>query len=937
MRNVFLLLFFVVPLLYAPLFAQTRSIQAFNDDWKFIRTDVSDGSLISCNDALWAYVTIPHTWNNLDGQDGGNNYYRGIGWYRKHVSVSQTGKRIFIKFNAANMQTDVYINNTLAGTHTGGYGAFIFEITHLVHSGDNVIAVKVNNAAYISAAPLDADFTFYGGLTQTIELLSLNPVHIDPLDHATSGVYITQHTTSAAKTDIDIKALVKNDQATTAKVTAIYTVSDTSGTTVATAISTGNIIAGTRSVMKGTITIANPVLWNGLSNPYLYKVTTEIRVEGIVTDVVTESLGVRFYTVDVNTGFYLNGSSYRLHGVAHHEDRLDKGRAMSDGDRKEDLELLKELGCNYLRLSHYQHGQYTYDYCDLVGIVLWTEIPLIDNIDPNNSPAFNENAKQQLTELILQNYNHPSVIVWGLSNEITYKNNYTPYPGPLVKELHQLAKQLDSTRLTASAAMFSDEPLNFYSDIYSCNQYNGWYYNELSAFGTWADEQHRTSKSAFGVSEYGAGANTTHHELLPSKKPLHYGIWHPEEYQATFHEAHWQQLVTRPYLWSTSVWVAFDFSSDGRNEGLQAGINDKGLVTRDRKIKKDAYYYYKANWSSQPFVYITSRRFFIHYTAALTAKVYSNCDSVSLTVNTVSLPMKKSTNKIFIWDKVKLFRGKNLVIATGYKNNIVYYDTIYWQYDKEYTISPSKAAIQINFERSNTETPAGFLKDDGSVYGDRGNGYSYGWDANVSAVASERGSGESTQMDTFIPMQYKLNKVVQYNYWKIALPNGYYKVSIAAGDPSYFDSYHAITAEGKVIVANDPVYPPDKTHSYGTDTVLVDDGMLTIEPAPQAGAYNTKINFIYIQPVKGMSARKKIPANESIVITLNSKGDEAIINGIKTNAEIRISDASGNLIKSFSNVLSDPFIIPVTSFPKGVYTIEIKESATNTFKELILP
>ncbi|MBC7451462.1 MAG: T9SS type A sorting domain-containing protein [Cytophagales bacterium] len=919
---------------FMPLFAQNRTVVQFNDSWKFLKSDAVGAQGPTFNDVSWENVTTPHSWNGVDGQDGGNNYYRGIGWYRKHFTLAQTGKRVYVKFDASNMTTDVYVNNVQVGTHTGGYSAFIFDITSQVTAGDNVIAVKVNNAATIIAAPLDADFTFFGGLNKSVELLYLNAVHIDPTDFASPGVYITQTTTSSDKSDLSIKTLVKNDQASAATVTVTSTILNAAGATVTTATSSGTVGAGVQVPMTGTATIINPTLWNGLTNPYLYKVKTEISVAGTVVDVVTQPLGIRYYSVDVNNGFFLNGVSYRLHGVAHHEDYPDKGRALSDLDRKTDLDMLKDMGCNYLRLSHYQHGQYTYNYLDSVGIVAWTEIPLIDNIDPANSTAFSDNAKQQLTELIKQNYNHPCVIVWSLSNEITYKNNKTPYPGPLVQSLNDLAKQLDPNRLTASAAMFSNESLNFFSDIYSCNQYNGWYYNTYNDVGPWADTQHSTySAKAFGISEYGAGANVKQHEPLNPlvAEPLNYGPWHPEEYQALFHEAHWQQIKARPYLWSTSVWVAFDFASDGRNEGLQPGINDKGLITRDRKTKKDAYYYYKANWSTTPFVYLTGRRFDIRYDSVVIAKAYSNCDSVIIKLNNVALAVNKSTTTIFSWTGLNLKRGKNMVTAVGYKKGQLTYDTIYWTFNGPFTINPPAAAIQINFEVTATVTPAGYLKDAGNIYGARGNGQTYGWDKDVTANARERNSTEPKLFDTFMQMQY----LKGYNFWEIALPTGYYKVSIAAGDPNFFDSYNAISAEGKLIVA-DAVYSA-KRHAYGSDTVLVSDGKLTIRPATGSGATNTKIDYIHIQQVNGMSTGINTAVNEGINLYPNPASSDFNITGLRTKANVRVMDIVGNQIKLYSNVpAGETFNIPVEMLRKGTYIIEITEEATKTYSKIIV-
>ena len=733
---------------------------------------------------------------------------------------------------------------------------------------------------------------------------------------------------SSAKADIYLKAEVKNDQNAAANVTVNYLISNAAGNVIQTLTTSASLPAGAQASYTSSTTINNPTLWNGLSNPYLYSVKTQVKVGGIVIDEVIQPLGIRYYSVDANNGFFLNGTSCRLHGVAHHEDRLDKGRAISDANRKQDLDILKELGCNYIRLSHYQHGQYTYNYCDSTGIVVWTEIPLIDRVDA--SQTFSDNAKLQLKELMYQNYNHPSVIVWGLSNEITYKSG--PDPAPLVQQLNTLAHQIDSTRLTASAAMSSNAALNFYSDIYSCNVYNGWYYNTYNDFGAWATTQHNAHPgNSVGVSEYGAGANINQHEPLNPVEPLNYGPWHPEEYQALFHEAHWQQILARPFLWSTSVWVGFDFASDGRKEGMQPGINDKGLVTRDRLTKKDAFYYYKANWSTVPFGYITSRRFTLRYDSVLTAKVYSNCDSVKMKVGKNQLATKTSNDHIYSWTNVTLARGINMVSIIAYKNGVPHYDTCYWQFNGPYTINIAPAAIQVNFEMTATTTPSGYLKDAGNIYGNRNNGYSYGWNQAITANARERKVESPKTFDTFMHMQ--LNN--GYNFWEIALPEGYYKVSIAAGDPTSFDSFNAISAEGKLIV-KDAVYS-SKRHVYGSDTVYVSDGKLTIKPETVSGASNAKIDFIHIDPVS-MTEVIEINAHEknSLIIFPNPATSEVNIYSIKEQVNIRLIDVTGKEVKAFSNIQSATFTISTEELGEGIYFLEVNGNTSRFVTKVVV-
>lgn len=927
-KNGILLLLFFLTGITGNMFSQTRIIEDFNANWKFCNCDAAGTQSPSFNDASWGSVTTPHTWNNLDGQDGGNNYYKGIGWYRKHFTISplNSGKKVFIKINGANMRSEVYINGNAAGIHTGGYSAFTFDITSLVNGSDNVVAVKVSNSDTIKAAPLEADFTFFGGIHKTVELIYTDPIHITPLDFGGPGLYITQDNVSATYADLYFKALVKNDNVSASAITVTYQVLDASATIIKTVNVSNTLASGAEAEFEGSTSLVNPHLWNGIADPYLYSVKAQVFVSGNMVDEVIQPLGIRFFHADVNNGFYLNGVSYRLHGVAHHEDYPDKGRAISDADRKQDLDILKELGCNYIRLSHYQHGQYAYDYCDSNGIVTWTEIPLIDRIDA--SVAFYDNTKQQLKELIRQNYNHPSVIVWGLSNEITYKVG--PDPSALVQQLSILAKQEDSTRLTASAAMHGTRDLNFYSDIYSCNQYNGWYYNTYNDFGAWANTQHTTYPTkSFGVSEYGAGANVLQHEPLNPTAPLNYGPWHPEEYQALFHEAHWQQMLTRPYLWSTSVWVAFDFSSDGRNEGLQPGINDKGLVTRDRAVKKDAFYFYKANWTTEPFVYLTSRRFSLRYDSVVTVKTYSNCDSVKIKINNTQLATKLNTTTILTWTGAQLVRGVNMITSIGYKNGSPYYDTCYWTFNGPYKIVVPPANIQVNFEAAATVTPAGYMKDAGNIFGDRGNGYSYGWSSNVNTWGRERNLESPKTFDTFMHMQYQNG----FAFWEIEVPNGSYKVNIVAGDAGFFDSFNAISAEGKLII-KEPVYGA-KRHAYGTDTVQVTDGRLSIRPATGSGATNTKINFIHIEALTTTGIEEKTET-AMIHIYPNPAVSMFTISSLKEASTIRITDMTGKEIVSYSDVKAGAATISTSELNKGIYILNIEGATTNYSGKLVI-
>lgn len=809
---------------------QTRQIMQIETSWKFKLDDNPDYALKNYNDELWSIISLPHTWNNLDGQDGGDNYYRGIAWYRKLIKFEDiNGKNIFLKFNSVNLKADVFVNDSLVGQHIGGYSAFIFDITRFVKEGiNNLIAVRVNNSSELKFAPLSGDFTFFGGITRSVELWLTNKVIVSPMDHASSGIYITPRNITSANANIHISAFLANYSESDVLITENYTIRDTSGIIVGSLVSSSSLLPEQELMVNRDIQLNHPVLWQGLDNPYLYTLETVLKINGNEIDRLDQKFGIRNITVDKDSGIYLNGKRYPLRGVAFHEDRKDKGRAISDNDRKEDLTILKETGLTFLRLAHYQHGQYTYNYCDSTGLIIWTEIPLVNEIDLSSD--FASNAKEQLKELIKQNYNHPCIGFWGLFNE-TYNNS--PDETPLVTELNQLAKTLDSIRFTSGAAN-RDNTVNEVPDLISWNLYYGWYYGVLNNITNTLNNGYLFNPNRIsGLSEYGAGASIFDHEINPVQ-PKTNSHYHPEEYQNLFHEEYWKAINKSPFLWESSVWVGFDFASDSKSEGYRDGINDKGLVTRDRKVKKDAYFFYKANWSSEPVVYITSRRYIDRTDSITEIKIYSNNDSVELRVNSISYGYKQSQDHIFTWNDIILNEGNNLVRAIGKKNDIYTYDSCDWNYNPLNIYKD----IKINFGTSNTNTPAGFKADYGAIYENKNNGLIYGWNENNSAYARERNIATDKKYDSFIHLQQGGKEY----YWEIQLENGKYLVEATCGDPAYFDSYHKLLAENTLLI--DGQTSELSPWLTAMDTVEVNDGKLTIKAAD--GAVNTKINFIKI-------------------------------------------------------------------------------------------
>jgi beta-galactosidase len=652
-----------------------------NTGWKFNKGDVAGAEQAGFNDAAWSSVSTPHTWNAADGSDGGSNYYRGIGWYRRHYTVpsAYAGKQLYLQFAGANQVADVWVNGTYLGKHSGGYARFRFNATAAFHVGqDNVIAVKVNNADNNDIAPQSADYSFDGGIYRNVSFWAVDPVQIRMLDYAGPGVYLRQRSVTAASATVDVTTKLFNNNGAALNVSVRTVVTDAAGNVVADqTASAGSVAAHAGKDVVQSVTIANPHRWDGLADPYQYNANVELRdtATGRVTDVVTEPLGLRSFAIDPGAGFSLNGHHLDLHGVNLHQDRAGAGWAVNDAQHTQDFDLIKEIGATAVRLAHYQHDQKDYNLADAAGLVAWAEIPLVN--DTTASSAFTANAEQQLRELIRQNYNHPSIVFWSIGNEQRQDNAAT---NALLTDLAGIVNAEDPDRLStyASCCVSDTGAVPTHAETTGYNKYYGWYTGSVSGLGPNLDSLHAALPARpIAVSEYGAGANVTQHELNPAQ-PSAGGQWHPEEYQAYLHEQSWKQLQARPYVWGKFVWNMFDFASDGRNEGAQPGINDKGLVTRDRAIRKDAFYWYKANWSSAPTLYITSRRWTQRTTATTDVKVYSNASTVTVTLNGTALGAKSSTDHIFTWTGVTLRSGTNTVTATAVINGTTVTDTVTW-------------------------------------------------------------------------------------------------------------------------------------------------------------------------------------------------------------------------------------------------------------------
>lgn len=600
-----------------------RQIINLNRKWAFTKMAQEAPQTMPSN---WDFVNLPHTWNGIDGQDGDNDYYRGKCFYVKTLNKSDfpEADKYYLEFKGANSIAEVFIDGEKLARHEGGYSTWRVDITK--HLKENtLVTVSVDNSDGVPVYPQMADFTFYGGLYRDVNLIAVSNSHFDLDFYGAAGIKVTP-TVDSGKGTVEIETFLTNAKDGQR---VRYIIKDAKG----------NVVSELIGDTKVTISVDNPHLWNGRKNPYLYFVQAELIENGRVLDNVSTRFGFRTFEIDPDKGFILNGEKYPLRGVSRHQDRWGVGNALTKEHHQEDIELIMELGATTIRLAHYQHDQYFYDLCDEKGLVIWAEIPYISK----HMPEAKENTISQMKELIAQNYNHPSIVVWGLSNEITM-NGYDEDLIENHKILNDLCHDWDKTRLTTMACVSMcdiNDPYVQIPDTVSYNHYFGWYGGDTSMNGPWLDNFHRQFPNIpIGMSEYGCEALDWH-----TSKPTQGD--YTEEYQAYYHEELIKQLFTREYLWATHVWNMFDFGADARNEGGENGQNHKGLVTFDRKYKKDSFYAYKAWLSDEKFVHICGKRYVDRTEDVTKVTVYSNLDEVELFANGVSLGKQKSDVHFF--------------------------------------------------------------------------------------------------------------------------------------------------------------------------------------------------------------------------------------------------------------------------------------------------
>lgn len=623
---------------------------------------------------VFCTVALPHTWNAQDGQDGGNDYWRGTGHYEIDLPAPTTGMRQYIEIQGANHMAFVSCNGKPLGQHEGGFSTFRFEITDTMQKENNLLQVDVSNAAS-HIYPQDADFTFFGGLYRNVCFIEVPDAHFDLMKDGSDGVFVSAFASGAARVDlfpVNAENCYVQLELVDQENNLVFT--QTQPATAHTIFETA---------------IKNAHLWQATEDPYCYTARATLMKEGVLLDQVCVTYGYRSFRVDAERGFFLNGKHTPLRGVCRHQDRYDKGWAISREDHEEDARLIRQIGANTVRLAHYQHDAYFYQLCDKLGFAVWAEVPFISALIPGEKA--HANILSQMKELIAQCYNHPSIVVWGIGNEITIRGNSEEIYRNLC-DLNALAKAMDPHRLTTIAHLTrlpATDPQVQITDIQSYNHYQGWYTATVQDCGPVLDDFRKVNPNrALGLSEYGADCVPTWHSAFPFNHD------YTEEYACYYHHEMLKTITERPYLWATHAWNMFDFAVDSRNEGGISGRNNKGLITYDRKTKKDTFYLYQAYWTSQPMVHIAGRRFSNRAPGERDITVYTNCEEVTLSLNGAIIGSAKVTDHAAVFSDVALADGENTLTAIA--GNIS--DTIsLWgvaQHDGSYDLPDLANAIQ---------------------------------------------------------------------------------------------------------------------------------------------------------------------------------------------------------------------------------------------------
>lgn len=677
--------------------AYGRDSQPFNDGWLFRKAEDLPKTL----NEDWLPVKIPHTWNAEDMQVKKNTFYAGEAYYRKTYTpdLSLGDKRVFLRFEGVAAVAEVYINGVFAGNHKGGYSAFVIEMTKLLRYGqENEILVKVDNNSRPDVIPVNHTlFGVYGGIYRPVELIVTEKLNITVTDYASPGIYISQKNVSDKSAGISVKIKLENKNHDTKNVRLLTTIYEMDGKVKSKQEMPVTVLPQGRQFFVQEFALKSPHLWQGLEDPYLYKVVIQLVSDNKVIDEVIQPLGLRHFELKAGDGMYLNGKKVPMYGVCRHQDWWGTGSALTNEQHDTDLAIIKEIGATTIRFAHYQQAERIYAKCDSIGFIVWAEIPFVNRVSTRESG----NARQQLTELIRQNYNHPSIYVWGLHNEV-----YTPYDYTvsLTTDLNDLAKTEDPDRYTVSVSGYSkvDQASNLNADIQGINHYFGWYSGEISDVEKWIKGMEKDFPGYKVIfSEYGAEANVDQQEEVVGEFGRYFSQFYPETFSTKFHEIQWGFISKHPYLLASYVWNTFDFATPVNTQGGVEARNMKGLVTFDRKIKKDPFYWYKANWSKEPVLYLTQRRAIERENEVTPVTIYSNIGIPRLFVNGLEInDFKKGTTPVhYIFNNIKLNTGENVIEAKAVKDGKEYSDKIVWNYSPD----SKKAANTKQPEKKTTE------------------------------------------------------------------------------------------------------------------------------------------------------------------------------------------------------------------------------------------
>ncbi len=697
----------------SPPAAQTpRQILPLHDGWRFRFGETGEAPTgASFDDSGWEQVSVPHSWNRIGEytltRSAATNNKQGVGWYRLKIDAppAAKGKRHYLDFAGVGNIADVWVNGVHAGQHKGAFGRFRFDVTPQWKPGAaNLIAVKADNSkrepgsSTSQTIPLAGDFFVHGGIYRAVSLVTANDVGIDLLDYGGQGVYIATDR-DEAKASVRVRTRLRNAGPGPRRLALVTTISDAAGKSVASASASVNAKASAATETAQLLQVADPDLWDGRDRPYLYTATVEVREGAALIDRVTQTFGFRSIRFDPNQGFFLNNQHVKLHGVSRHQDKLGKGWALSPADHAEDMALIKELGANTVRHAHYQHADQWSDEADKAGMIVWAELPYVTtpSLDGGQgTPELWKNAETQLRELIRQNYNHPSIAMWSIGNEVDSAKGFgkaEAKPLALLRHLQKVAREEDPTRPTVFADCCEDlnlsfggggEPLAGTADMIGYNRYFGWYMPKpleaRAQFSAHLDKLHAKHPTLpVSISEYGAGGAPGQHSDNVRGGFLNYiGRPQPEEFESFVHEETWPAIRERPYIFASWVWAMFDFASDLRDEGDAVDLNTKGLVTADRKTKKDAFYYYKAQWNREPMIHLTGKRHAERAYPLIEVKAYSNAERAMLTLNGAAVGETACADRICVWPGVTLRPGANEAVVTAQAGGKTVTDSATW-------------------------------------------------------------------------------------------------------------------------------------------------------------------------------------------------------------------------------------------------------------------